>query len=147
MAVLEAGDEEDATPDVYLPYKFVDLVQSQADWAYYTVPQEHCCKGLQENVRNLKVFFTFYFIIPSAMLCVSVNIFMGVFSQRSIWPRGKVLGGSSSINALMWIRGSRHDYDLWSKLGATGWNYSEVLPYFIRSENNQDKERVKSGNK
>ena len=55
------------------------------------------------------------------------------------------MGGSSSINALMWIRGSRHDYDLWSKLGATGWNYSEVLPYFIRSENNQDKERVKSG--
>ena len=76
----------------------------------------------------------------------SVNIFLGFLSQRSIWPRGKVLGGSSSINALMWIRGSRHDYDLWSKLGATGWNYSEVLPYFIRSENNQDKEKVKSGN-
>ena len=72
VAVLEAGDEEDATPDVYLPYKFVDLVRSQADWAYYTVPQEHCCKGLQENVRNLKVFFTFHFIILSAMLCVRV---------------------------------------------------------------------------
>ena len=55
------------------------------------------------------------------------------------------MGGSSSINALMWIRGSRHDYDLWSKLGANGWNYTEVLPYFLRMENNQDKERVKSG--
>ena len=79
VAVFEAGDEEDATPDVYLPYKFVDFVQSQADWAYYTVPQEHCCKGLQENVRNLKVFFTFYFIILSAMLCVSVNLFLMFF--------------------------------------------------------------------
>ena len=54
VAVLEAGDEEDATPDVHLPYKFVDLVRRKADWAYYTVPQEHCCKGLQENVRILK---------------------------------------------------------------------------------------------
>ena len=60
VAVLEAGDEEDATPDVYLPYKFVDLVRSQADWAYYTVPQEHCCKGLQENVRNLLFNLSFF---------------------------------------------------------------------------------------
>ena len=57
VAVLEAGADEDATPDVHLPYKFVDLVRGQADWAYYTVPQEHCCKGLQENVSHLKAGF------------------------------------------------------------------------------------------
>ena len=58
VALLEAGDVEDATPDVHLPHKFVDLVKSSADWAYYTVPQEHCCQGLQENVRITKAWST-----------------------------------------------------------------------------------------
>jgi len=51
-------------------------------------------------------------------------------------PRGKMLGGSSAMNAMMYIRGSRHDYDDWAKGGATGWSYDEVLPLFKRSENN-----------
>lgn len=45
----------------------------------------------------------------------------------------------------MWVRGSRHDFDLWARLGAEGWNYSEVLPYFIRIENNQEPDKVKTG--
>ena len=49
------------------------------------------------------------------------------------WPRGKVLGGSSSINAMIYIRGNPADFDGW---GSPGWTYEEVLPYFIRSENN-----------
>ncbi len=61
MAVLEAGDVEDATPSVHEPHKFVALVRTEADWTYYTVPQKHCCKGLQENVktcfaRNIMLF-------------------------------------------------------------------------------------------
>jgi len=48
--------------------------------------------------------------------------------------RGKVLGGCSSVNALMWVRGSRHDYDRWVAEGATGWSYEEVLPYFRAAE-------------
>lgn len=56
-------------------------------------------------------------------------------AQRSIvWPRGRVLGGSSSINGLIYIRGQHADYDDWARLGAHGWSYREVLPYFKRSE-------------
>lgn len=53
-------------------------------------------------------------------------------------PRGKIVGGSSSINAMIYIRGNAADYDHWSKLGAEGWSFEEVLPYFKKSENQQD---------
>jgi len=58
--------------------------------------------------------------------------------DRSIyWPRGRVLGGSSSINAMIYIRGSRHDYDTWrDEYGCDGWGYTDLLPYFLRSEHN-----------
>jgi choline dehydrogenase-like flavoprotein len=52
-------------------------------------------------------------------------------------PRGKVLGGSSSINGLVYIRGQHEDYDHWNRLGNAGWSFSEVLPYFVRSEDQQ----------
>jgi choline dehydrogenase len=50
-------------------------------------------------------------------------------------PRGKVLGGSSSINGMVYVRGHAHDFDHWSEQGATGWSYADVLPYFKRMEN------------
>ncbi|WP_419811814.1 GMC family oxidoreductase [Bacterioplanoides sp.] len=52
-------------------------------------------------------------------------------------PRGKTLGGSSSINAMLYVRGHRWDYDHWAELGNTGWSYDEVLPLFKRSENQE----------
>jgi len=57
--------------------------------------------------------------------------------RQIYWPRGKGLGGSSSINGLIFIRGQREDYDQWASLGNPGWRWDEVLPYFKRCEGNQ----------
>ena len=61
-----------------------------------------------------------------------------ILNRKIYLPRGKVMGGSSSTNAMAYVRGNKEDYDDWAKLGNTGWTYEEVLPYFKKSENNQD---------
>ncbi len=53
------------------------------------------------------------------------------------WPKGKVLGGSSSINGLLYVRGQSADFDGWAQMGARGWSWDECLPYFRKSENQQ----------
>ncbi|MFM1546478.1 MAG: GMC family oxidoreductase [Candidatus Pseudothioglobus sp.] len=58
----------------------------------------------------------------------------GLNNRRIDWPRGKVLGGSSALNGLLYIRGDRHDYDNWQRLGNDGWGYDEVLGYFKKFE-------------
>ncbi|MBK20343.1 MAG: choline dehydrogenase [Rhodospirillaceae bacterium] len=57
--------------------------------------------------------------------------------RRLPWPRGKTLGGSSSLNGMVYIRGHARDYDLWAQRGLTGWSYKDVLPYFKRAESNE----------
>jgi choline dehydrogenase len=57
-------------------------------------------------------------------------------NRQVTWPRGKVLGGSGSINGLVFLRGAPSDYDEWERHGARGWGYRDVLPYFKRSEHN-----------
>jgi choline dehydrogenase len=54
----------------------------------------------------------------------------GLGGRRLHWPRGRVLGGSSSINGMLWIRGQPADYDAWSQMGCRGWSFDEVLPHF-----------------
>jgi choline dehydrogenase len=59
----------------------------------------------------------------------------GVAGRRIPCPRGRTLGGSSSINGMLYVRGQPLDYDTWGQLGNRGWSYSQILPYFKKSEN------------
>jgi len=74
---------------------------------------------------------------PALDWCYMTEPDPGIDGRRLQWPRGKVLGGSSALNGLLYVRGQRQDYDHWHELGNQGWSYDEVLPYFKKSEDNQ----------
>jgi choline dehydrogenase-like flavoprotein len=70
----------------------------------------------------------------------------GLNGRKGYQPRGRALGGSSAINAMLYVRGHRSDYDGWSELGCKGWSWDECLPYFIKSENNENGADAYHGN-
>jgi len=89
-------------------------------------PWIHIPVGYYKTMHNPKVDWCFHTEKDESM------------NNRSIrYPRGKTLGGSSSINGLLWIRGQSSDYDNWRQQGNSGWSWNDVLPYFLKSENNE----------
>lgn len=69
-----------------------------------------------------------YETVPQQNACMAMN------GQKCQWPRGKMLGGTSGLNYMLYVRGDPRDYDRWANMGNKGWNYKDVLPYFKKSE-------------
>ena len=74
---------------------------------------------------------------PMTDWCFKIQSDPGLNGREMNYPRGKTLGGSSSINGLLYIRGQSNDYDYWRQLGNIGWSWNDVLPYFIKCENQE----------
>lgn len=74
---------------------------------------------------------------PKTDWCFTTEKDPGINNRKLEWPRGKVLGGSSALNGLLYIRGQAEDYDHWESLGNKGWSYQDVLPYFKKAESNE----------
>ena len=74
---------------------------------------------------------------PATDWCYMTEPDKGINNRRLQWPRGKVLGGSSSLNGLLYVRGQAQDYDRWEELGNKGWSFKNVLPYFKKSEDQE----------
>lgn len=74
---------------------------------------------------------------PEYDWCYQVESDPSLGGRQDIWPGGKLLGGGSSLNGMMFVRGHRWDYENWAAMGATGWDYASVLPYFRRMEDNE----------
>lgn len=77
---------------------------------------------------------------PNTDWCFKTEKEFGLNNREMNFPRGKTLGGSSSINGMLYIRGQSNDYDYWRQLGNVGWSWEDVLPYFKKSEDNQQGE-------
>ncbi len=81
---------------------------------------------------------------PKVDWCFKIESDPGLAGREMNYPRGKVLGGSSSINGLLYIRGQSNDYDYWRQLGNVGWGWDDVLPYFKKGEDQERGASVRS---
>ena len=128
VCLIEAGSK-DSDLRLHVPLGFAFLgKESKYSWNYNTEPQKEF-----EKVTLTE---------PATSIIDSTG---GVHQiepeseehRRGYQPRGKTLGGSSSINAMLYVRGHKWDYDHWAELGNDGWSYDEVLPYFKKAEHNE----------
>lgn len=113
--------------------KVILLEAGPSDWH----PMIHIPAGVLHLLYNSRVNWN-YATEPEA----------GTANRAIHWPRGRVLGGSSSINGMLFVRGNRADYDNWAQMGCTGWSYSDCLPFFKSMESyppGDDEHRGKSG--
>ncbi len=87
---------------------------------------------------HIPLGFAFMMKNPKVNWCYETEPETNMHNRKISWPRGKVLGGTSCINGMVYIRGQKEDYDGWAQQGNDGWSYEEVLPYFKRSEHKSE---------
>ena len=103
-------------------HKVILLEAGGRDWN----PWIHIPVGYFKTIHN-----------PAVDWCYKTEPEAGLNGRSIDWPRGKVLGGSSSINGLLYVRGQPQDYNRWRQMGNAGWGWDDVLPLFKRAENNE----------
>lgn len=94
---------------------------------------------------HIPLGFAFLMKDKAVNWCYETETEAHLHHRRIEWPRGKVLGGSSAINGMIYIRGQKSDYDHWAELGNEGWSYDDVLPYFKLAEHNVNGESEHHG--
>ena len=127
VCLLETGPA-DKTPLIHVPAMFAFLPETEYSYQYDTTPQKGfnevtVTEGASDAVDSLGGSHS----VPQSYQ----------ENRRGYQPRGRTLGGSSSVNGMVYIRGHKWDYDHWASLGNEGWSYDDVLPYFTKSEHNE----------
>ena len=129
VCLLEAGAKNnDIRISTPMGFPFIVGRASKYNWSYETIPQTAFEKVTLPQSES--------YLVDSIGDLHKTSI-EDEEHRRGFQPRGKTLGGSSSINAMLYVRGQKEDYDNWSNLGNQGWSYDEVLPYFKKAEANE----------
>lgn len=136
ILLLEAGPDENEISDVSI------IGNNKLIKLFFII--------LIRHFMNISNFF-FFFKVPSLSAYLQLSKLdwtyktessnkscLGMKNNRCNWPRGKVLGGSSVLNYMLYVRGNRYDYDLWESLGNPGWGWDQALYYFKKSEDNRN---------
>ena len=128
VCLVEAGsDNRDIRISTPMGFPFIVGRKSKYNWSLETTPQVAFEKEALPSAES-------YIVDSSGGLHkTEINT---TENRRGFQPRGKTLGGSSAINAMLYIRGQKEDYNAWHALGNQGWSYDDVLPYFKKAENN-----------
>ena len=129
VCLLEAGAKNnDIRISTPMGFPFIVGRASKYNWSYETIPQTAFEKVTLPQSES--------YLVDSIGDLHKTSI-EDEEHRRGFQPRGKTLGGSSAINAMLYVRGQKEDYDNWSNLGNQGWSYDEVLPYFKKAEANE----------